>query len=194
MTKDIFGILAIALTFLAFWLYIRSIRAGNTKPHIFSWLTWSMVTMTVFFAQLADGGGLGAWPIGISGILTFCIAVMAYQRRGAIHITRSDWFFFLSSLSAIPLWILTSNPLWAVLLLTAVDAAGFMPTLRKSYHDPHSEPLSFASVLALRNATSIVALEHYSLTTITFPAVIGLICIVFVAIIIVRRNVLSTLQ
>jgi hypothetical protein len=36
MTKEILSAAAIALTFIAFTPYIRSILKGKTKPHVFS--------------------------------------------------------------------------------------------------------------------------------------------------------------
>lgn len=44
--------LAIALTFVAFVPYIRSIFVGDTRPHVFSWVIWGITTGIVFFAQL----------------------------------------------------------------------------------------------------------------------------------------------
>jgi predicted small integral membrane protein len=54
--------LAVVLTFVAFVPYIRSILAGRTKPHVFSWVIWGITTMIVFFAQLEVKSGMGAWP------------------------------------------------------------------------------------------------------------------------------------
>ena len=63
--KLLFSLLAIALTFIGFYPYIRGVLKNSIKPHFFSWLIWSLVTLVVFVAQLKEGGGLGAWPIGI---------------------------------------------------------------------------------------------------------------------------------
>lgn len=60
MFKEFFGAVAIALTIMAFWPYIRSIHQGKTKPHVFSWIIWGSTTFVVFLAQLADAGGAGA--------------------------------------------------------------------------------------------------------------------------------------
>lgn len=65
--KMIFSGLAIILTFVAFVPYVRSILQGQTKPHVFSWIIWGTTTLIVFLAQLEAHGGVGAWPIGISG-------------------------------------------------------------------------------------------------------------------------------
>ena len=62
--KPLASAVAFALTVALFLPYIRSIRQRRTIPHVFSWIVWAFGTAVVFLAQLADGAGLGAWPIG----------------------------------------------------------------------------------------------------------------------------------
>jgi hypothetical protein len=187
MYKELLAAAAIVLTFVAFVPYIRSILAGRTKPHAFSWIVWGLGTFVVFLAQLADGGGSGAWPTGVSGIITACIAVLAYRSRSDTSITKVDWVFLGVALAALPCWLLTSNPLTAVVLLTGMDLAGFAPTFRFAFLNPHDEHIGFYSLGALRNAVAIAALEHYSLTTVLFPAAVGIACALFVAMVAYRR-------
>jgi hypothetical protein len=78
MHKELLSAAGIALTFVMFVPYIRSIHRGQTKPHVFSWVVWGFGTFVVFLAQLADGGGLGAWPIGVSGLITIYIAALSF--------------------------------------------------------------------------------------------------------------------
>jgi len=139
MYKELLGAAAVVLTFAMFVPYIRSIRDGRTKPHVFSWIIWALGTFIVFLAQLADRGGFGAWPIGVSGVITGYIAVLAYGRRSDTSITRTDWAFLAIALAAVPSWLLTSNPLLAVVLLTGMDLAGFAPTFRHAFSQPHEE-------------------------------------------------------
>ncbi len=189
--KEILSLIAIALTFIALLPYIYSIQKGETKPHVFSWIIWGSTTFIVFLAQLADHGGAGAWPIGISGLITLYIAYLAYIKKSDSQITRSDWLFFIMALSALPFWYLTANPLWAVIILTAVDTLGFAPTFRKSYYAPFEEQLTMYLLTALRNIIAILALENYSPTTILFPAVMAVACVVFVIMVAYRRRVLG---
>ena len=191
MLKELLSAAAIVLTFAIFIPYIRSIRSGLTKPHAFSWVIWALGTFVVFLAQLAASGGPGAWPIGVSGLITAYIAVLAYSKRSDTAITRSDWVFLVVALTALPCWFLTSDPLWAVLILTGVDLAGFGPTFRSAYFRPHDERIGFYSLAAVRNVLSILALESYSLTTVLFPAAVGIACLVFVAMVAYRRRTLT---
>jgi len=191
MPKGLLSAVAITLTFVLFVPYIRSIQRGETKPHVFSWVIWGIGTLIVFFAQLAGRAGLGAWPIGVSGLITSYIALLAYSKRTDIRISRTDWGFFLTALSALPFWFLTSDPLWAVVTLTFADIIGFGPTVRRAYAHPHDESVVFFALAAVRNLIAILALEHYSLTTVLFPAAVGVACLMLACLLVYRRRLLS---
>jgi len=186
--KETFSAIAIALTFVAFLPYIRSILREETKPHVFSWIIWGLTTFIVFLAQLKGNGGVGAWPIGVSGVITIYVACLAYFKKSDSTINRTDWLFFLLAMSALPFWYLTSDPLWAVVILTTVDVLGFGPTLRKGYSYPYEENLVFFGLFTARNLIAIAALEHYSLTTVLFPAVIAASCLLLILMVAYRRG------
>nr|WP_254217011.1 hypothetical protein [Synechococcus sp. CCY 9618] len=179
---------AIAITFAAFLPYIHSIRQGRTRPHLFSWLIWGSTTLLVFLAQRAGGAGAGAWPIGISALITFSIAWLANAHRPDRAITTSDWLFLTGAASALPLWFLTADPLWAVAILTLVDLLGFGPTLRRAWTHPQQERISFFALFVLRNLLVLLALERVTLTTALFPAAVGLACGGVVLLLLWRRR------
>jgi hypothetical protein len=186
--KEFFSVIAIALTFIAFLPYIRSIQQGLTRPHVFSWVIWGTATFVVFLAQLADQGGLGAWPIGVSGIITIYVAYLAYLKKSDSTITRIDWLFLIIAMTSLPIWYFTADPLWAVVILTIVDLLGFGPTFRKSFYHPFEERLIFYLLIAVRNLFAIIALQNYSITTVLFPLVTAMASLVFVLMVMVRRK------
>lgn len=187
--KELLSAVAIVLTLVAFFPYIRSIIKATVRPHVFSWVIWGTTTFVVFLAQLDDHGGAGAWPIGVSGVITIFIAVLAYLKRADVSITRTDRLFFVSAMSSLPFWYLTSDPLWAVVILTTVDVLGFGPTVRKAYALPHSESLLFFALFTARNLIVIMALENYTVTTVLFPAVTAAACALLIAMVMYRRHV-----
>lgn len=184
-----FSAAAIALTIVAFIPYIASILSGSTKPHVFSWIIWGTTTMVVFFAQMHAKGGVGAWPTGVSAVLTTFIALLAFWKRADISITKLDQQFFWAAMASLPLWYVTSDPMWAVIVLTAVDLFGFAPTVRRAYHYPHQENMSFFGLFMLRNLLILLALESYSVATSLFPFSVGLTCFLLLIMIHFRRKV-----
>ena len=186
--KLVLSVIAIVLTLVAFIPYIISILSGMTKPHVFSWVIWGITTFIVFLAQLAAEGGVGAWPIGISGAITLCIAVLAFLKRSDISINRIDWIFFLFASGSLPFWYFTSDPMWAVIVLTIVDLLGFGPTVRKAYEFPHDENMTFFALFLARNICVLLALEKYSIATVLFPLSVGLACVFLLIMVSYRRK------
>ena len=191
MYKQLLGAIAIGLTIIAYFPYIRSIIQGKTRPHVFSWVIWGTSTSIVFLAQLADKGGAGAWVIGVSGVISIYVAILAYIKRSDSTITRMDWLFFILAMASLPLWYLTSDPLWAVVLLTTVDVLGFGPTFRRAYARPFDEQLMFFVIMIARIFIVVSALENYSLTTVLFAATIAAVCVIFSLMVAYRRRVVA---
>ena len=187
--KQLLGAIAIGLTIVAYFPYISSIIQNKTRPHVFSWVIWGTSTCIVFLAQLADEGGAGAWVIGFSGIISIYVAYLAYIKKSDSSITRIDWIFFIVAMTSLPLWYLTSDPLWAVVILTTGDVLGFVPTFRRSYLNPFEDQLKFYVVMAVRNIVVVFALQNYSLTTVLFPATIAVMCLMFSLMVVYRRRV-----
>ncbi|XDD47421.1 hypothetical protein AB3N60_04850 [Leptospira sp. WS39.C2] len=192
--RSILSVIAIGLTFIAYIPYLKGITSGKIQPHVFSWIIWGVTTCIVFFAQLVGKGGIGAIPIAISGITTLLVALFAYQKRGEIKITKVDWFFFILALSSLPFWFYFSSPLAAVMVLSFVDILGFIPTIRKGYVLPNSEPLGFYLVFLFRNTLVIFALAEWNLTTILFPGSAGFACLIFVLLVKYRQRQIQNLQ
>ncbi|MCT8333217.1 hypothetical protein NUH30_05995 [Leptospira sp. 85282-16] len=180
--------IAIFLTFYAYIPYIKGIWKGSIRPHVFSWIIWGATTFIVFFAQIAGNGGVGSLPIGVSGIITILVAFIAYRKRGDIEITKSDWFFFCLALSSLPFWFYFSDPLAAVIVLSIADIFGFIPTFRKGYIHPNSEPLGFYLIFLFRNFLAMAGLAEWNMVTLLFPGSAGIACLVFVMMVKIRKS------
>lgn len=189
--KLIFSVIAIVLALVGFVPYIALIIRGKVKPHVFSWVIWGITTTVIFFAQLEAEGGVGAWPIGLSGFVTILIAILAYLKRGDATITRMDWGFLIAAFASLPLWYLTNDPLWTVVILTTIDMIGFGPTFRKAYHRPFEDSRVFFIIMILRNVCSVIALEAYSVTTVLFPFCLAVGFLILLIILQYRRIALT---
>jgi hypothetical protein len=185
--KEWLALLATALTLLSFYPYIRSIMRKETKPHVFSWVIWGVTTCLVFAAQLSGGGGIGAWPTAVSGLISLGIAMLAYRCKSDVRITRLDWICLMGAFASMGIWIFTADPLWAVIVLTVIDTLGFLPTIRKAYHQPFEENMTMYVIVFFRNLIGMLALETYSTTTLLFPAVMSLTIVIAVPLILFRR-------
>lgn len=50
--------IAVVLTFVGYAPYIRDTIKGKTKPHVYTWFVWGLVTAIAYALQLRGGGRL----------------------------------------------------------------------------------------------------------------------------------------
>jgi hypothetical protein len=168
--SEVFGALSVFMMVCSRANYFRSIFQGKTKPHAFSWLIWGVISSIGFFAQTAEGAGAGAWARGFSAFTCFMLTVVALMRDGRGDIKRGDWITLAVSLFAIPLWMITKTPVWSVILVTLIDNIGYYPTVRKSWDKPRQEALASYFLSSSGAFFSLLAIEHYSVSTWLYPA------------------------
>lgn len=184
--KDFYGILGVFFLLGSSVPYIYACWKKTAKPHAFSWILWSLITGVVCGAQVADHAGAGGWSAGVTSIVCGGIGLYALK-YGERNFTRGDWIVFLSALAAIPLWIATKNPLWSVILVSAIDTVAFFPTMRKSWHRPYEEVLMTFVMGEVGFFFSILALENYTLTTCLYPGTVLVTNSIFTLTLLYRR-------
>lgn len=187
---DLFGYASIAFMLLSRGIYLNSLRLGKTRPHAFSWLIWCTVSTIGFAAQWIDGAGAGAWARGFGAFTGYIIVFFAFS-RGEKNITRADWITLTIALLTIPLWMLTNNALYSVIIVCIIDTLGYIPTVRKSWSRPQHEPASGYAISGMAAFCSILAIEHYAPTTWLYSAVLTISNFALVALLLLRRQVLK---
>lgn len=189
--KELFGILSIVVGFAGMIPYFWGVYKGTAKPHMFSWIIWALVTGIVGVIQLVEDGGPGSWFLLFSAVICSTLGIIAYW-RGTKDIRRVDWIVLITALSAIPLWVITNNPLWSVILVVGIDTIGYIPTIRKSWHKPYQEPAIPWAVSTVSFSLAFLALEAYTVTTYLYPVTFIFINALFVGYLLIRRKSLNS--
>lgn len=187
MTLIIFGLISVALAAWSFVVYLKSILRGETRPHLFTWILWALLTWIAFIIQVYAGAGPGAWATGVAAIFTTIILFYAIP-YGDRDYKRSDWIAFCVGLCAIPLWIVTKDPTASAVLVTAIDAFAFYPTIRKSWVKPREESISGHAISMLKHGFSVAAIQSHSIASTLYPAILLLMNVILVAVIYVGRR------
>lgn len=167
--KTILGCIGIVMTVAAHIPYLIETIKGTNKPHIFTWIIWTLLTFIAGAVQYVGNAGPGAWVTIATGLICVVITVVAFK-RGEKNITRSDWVMFIAGLVTIPLWVITDSPLWSIILITAIDCSAFYPTFRKSWHKPHEENTFMYGFNIPRHMVSIASIAQLNILTVLYPA------------------------
>ena len=186
-TKLFFGIIATLLTLAGFFPYIRDIWKGETKPHMYTWLIWAITQGIATVALWQGGGGWGT--LNLCAALTFVVSVFLLSLKyGWPDISRSDKIILAVAFLAIVGWWFFNSPTLAVVMASAIDGIGYLPTIRKTYIDPWSETLTFWACMFLGAGFGLLAITNYSLQTVLYLATIGSLEVFLFALCIVRRR------
>ena len=187
-TKTAISVIAVLLTFVGYFPYIRDTLKEKTTPHIYTWFIWALVTAIAFGLQVQAGAGVGSWVTLAVVIACFSVFILG-MRNGKKDITKLDTLFLILSFIALFLWLIAKQPVLSVILVSITDMLGFAPTIRKSWNKPNSETLFLYSLNTFRHGLSILALQQYSIVTWLYPVTWTLANGLFSVMLIVRRKI-----
>ncbi len=188
--KEIFGAASVVLGIGCCLIYMWQVYRRQVRPHLFSWLIWAVLSSIGFAVALAEKAGAGAWTFGTGAVMLLIIAIMSYF-YGEKRITKSDWTALIVALAAIPVWLMTDNPLWAVVIISGINLVACYPTFRKSWARPGEESALTFFIGALQFLFSILAQDNMTFTTLIYPGTILTQNILVVAMLLARRAVLA---
>ena len=188
--QEIIGVVTVIMAAALHISYLKGAISGTITPHPFTWLLWTTLTFIIFFAQISDGAGPGAW--GTVTVAVICLGITAASlKNGFENIKKIDIALFISGLLAIPLWIVTDDPTLSVILVVAIDLIAIVPTFRKSWDKPYQEPVYLYALNVLRHGLSLFALANISIATALFPFAIMLANGCLAIFLLWRRHVLK---
>ncbi|NBX74554.1 MAG: hypothetical protein EBQ89_09700 [Alphaproteobacteria bacterium] len=189
MDNETLGLIILLLSIPGSLWRLWGLHTGRFKPHFFSWFIWALITFISFGAQWHEGAGPGSWYNLSAAVLCLYIAVFSLRYRQTM-IKRIDWVCFILSLLAIVGWVLTHNPLVAVMIVCVADVLAFLPTFRHNWRNPWDDQLFGYTTGAINYGLSLLAMDVVNATTTLHPIVIIITNMSFVAMALWRRRLM----
>lgn len=188
--KFIIAIFASVLYVFGCIPYFRDIFKKKTKPHLYTWLIWAITQGTAAVALLYGGGKFGSISLIVGTVVVSAIFLLSFK-YGTKDITLSDKIILALALLAIIIWWQLDNPLIAVLMISAIDGIGYIPTIRKSFNDPWSETLSSWVVILIVDLLALFANAEYNFLTVSYLAMLFVANMAVVLVCFFRRRVVE---
>ena len=187
--KLILSILAsLLLVFAGDTIYLRDIFSGKIKPHVYTWLIWSITQGVALLGLLYGKGGWGGLALSISTLFVFIIFLVSLK-YGTRNITKFDTITLIIALLAIIVWFQIHNPLLAVIMVSAIDFLGYIPSFRKTFYEPWTEAVFPWAIFFFANLFIIFSLSEYNLLTLTYLVTIETANLILIGICLTRREV-----
>lgn len=136
------------------------------------------------------GGGWGALNLTV-GMLFIVVILLFSLKHGTKNITKSDTIILIAALAAILVWWKLDQPILAVVMVSAIDVLGYIPSFRKSYAEPWSETIIAWVGFAVSNTFAILALSEYNFLTMTYLIAITLANVALALVCVYRRRLVQ---
>ena len=121
-------------------IYIRDTLSGKTKPNRVSFLLWGLAPMIGVAAAISDGVRWAILPVFLAGLGPLVVFFISFINPNAYwKLNKSDYLCALFSVLALILWVVTREPLLAIIFSIISDAFATIPTLIKSWKYPETE-------------------------------------------------------
>ncbi len=185
--KNLLAIVGVVLTFVASVPYIKAVARKQIKPHLITWVIWTILATTGCVIQIIGGGKSGAAVLGATAALNLIILGLCF-RNPKDNITKFDIYVLLLAMLAFVLWRLTNKPEVAVGLVLFTMAMGYLPTYRKSINSPNDEKISLYFWSGLKQIIGVAALASYNFLTLPFPLFLIIANFGLVALLLIRRK------
>jgi hypothetical protein len=194
-TKALLGCITVALSTAGLGHFVFDALWGKSRPHIYSWLIWTVVNAIVWLNQWSHNAGPGAWStfmmMVLSGVI-FVIALWQWRMGTADHrlTTMDQWCLGGAVVSIAFLITFETGPI-SILAATMTDGLAYLSTYRKIWSHPQSEPASNYALNTVRQGIVILAIGSYNFVTLVFPVSLIFLNLVTVAMIYVRIRQLA---
>jgi hypothetical protein len=185
--KEVLGVIASLLAAGISLSYIYTIVRGQTRPHLYTMAIDALISSIVFTGALIAGAGSGVWGLGVSTCLVFIMVLLCFK-YGTKDVTKLDAVFALAACASVIPWVLTKDPTLSVILASLINLISVVPSFRKTWNAPYSEPVILWGLNAVKHVFAIAATVSISLATVFYPISIILMNAVFVAMILYRRK------
>jgi hypothetical protein len=183
----VFGILAGAISCVDAVPYICGILRGGTRPHRGTWCIWSILGVTAFASQAADGAGWSLLMLGIQAVSITVILVLSIT-RGVGGLDLGNVALLVVAATGLAGWLALSTPVFATVCVVVADLAGALLMLPKMWRDPDSETASSFLLAGIAGGLGAAAVGSLQPDLLLYPVYFGVVNAAIAAVIVLRRK------
>jgi hypothetical protein len=170
------------------WVYLKEMVAGRAKPNKVSWLMWAVAPLIATFAAMSKGVTWAVLPVFMSGFVPLLIFIVSlFNKKSYWKLRGFDYLCGFFSVVALVLWLITKEANIAIVFAIVSDGFASVPTLKKAWINPETEPVVPYLAGLVGALTSFAAIEHWTFSEYAFPVYISLMIICLIVSIENRR-------
>jgi len=184
--KSTLGLVAGIISFSSYIIYIVSILRGKTKPSRISWFTWAGMGLVLALSYDLSGAANTVWIAYFEFLGPLLISLLSIKYGVGGLKDKTDLMAIGGIVLSVVLWIITSNPVVALVTNIVIDLFAFVPTIKKSWYKPEEEEFWTWFVGVFADTTNMFAIERPNFAILIYPIYILLVDVIIVTVLLVR--------
>lgn len=149
--------------------YAKDIFYGTTRPNAITWFLWLFIQAIAIAGQWSSGASFSIVLVIADGFTVAFVFVLSVIGYGYRELHAVDFLCGVLGIIAIIAWLLTGNPVLALMFAVAADLFASFPTIRKAYQDPWSEyPIGWG-LTALGGVLGVASTTEFNAANLLFP-------------------------
>lgn len=169
-----FVYVAMALSALGAYGYVRDTLRGETAPHRVTWSLWGLEGVLAFGVELQQHVGPAGLMTLMLGLVPIVVVLASFRDRRAVWTMGAfDWFCGAFSLLGLAFWALVHEPTVALVSFVVADQTAALPTLRKSWLAPETESWRVFALGSVNCVITLFTLRAFTTAGVLFPGCIA---------------------
>jgi hypothetical protein len=148
--------------------YLLDITRGRTRPRIFSWIVWTLLSAIATVAAYTEGEYPSAALTAAATVETGSIVALGWK-YGNRNFERLDAYCLVGVTIGLVLWAVFHSPLVGLMAALAIDIMAAIPTVRHAWRKPREEPAAAYALCAVAALCFLAPMRTYTLMGLLYP-------------------------
>jgi hypothetical protein len=166
--------LALALSALGAFGYVRDTLRGVTSPNRVTWSLWGLEGVLAFVIEKQDHVGPASLMTLMLGLVPLVVVAASFANPHSVwRIGLFDVVCGSISLAGLAFWLFVNEPTVALVAFVAADQMAGLPTMRKSWIAPRTESAGVFFLGSTNCAITLLTLTTLTTAGALFPGCVG---------------------
>jgi hypothetical protein len=162
--------LALALSALGAFGYVRDTLKGVTSPNRVTWSLWAVEGILAFVIEIQDHVGPASLMTLMLGLVPFVVVAASFANPHIVwKIGVFDVVCGAISVAGLAFWAFVNEPTVALIAFVAADQMAGLPTMRKSWLAPSTESPGVFFLGSMNCAITLLTLNAFTTAGVLFP-------------------------
>lgn len=169
MNHEIIPLIGSVVIIIGFLPYVYLTVTKKIKPRIATFITFNLITIISTVAALSEQAYASAMATGALTLMQMIVLFFAIKHGDQAY-SRVDWTSQAISLAGIVAWLISKDPLYAILFNMLADFFGYVPTFYHIWKIPKDETWLSWLIVSSGAFMTFIGTPNRDLINILFPA------------------------